>query len=103
MFGFIKKYKNITIGIIVIVLGFFAYTYFFAGKKVPALLTSESSEVAASATGAEILALLRDLKALRLDESIFADPVFRRLHDFGVLISPEPVGRNNPFAPLGEE
>lgn len=103
MFGFIGKYKNIIIGIIVIGGGFFAYTYFFTGDNAPQLLTSERSETAATAVGAEILALLRDLRSIRLDDSIFSDPVFQGLEDFGQPLVPEPLGRNNPFAPIDEE
>jgi len=105
MFDFIKKYKNITFGIVVIVLGFFAYTYFWSGGRAPELplLTSERSDIAAGTVGADILALLRDLRSITLDQSFFEDPVFRGLQDFGQSLTPEPVGRSNPFAPVGEE
>lgn len=53
--------------------------------------------------GREILALLADLKSVRLDDSIFSDPVFQSLQDTSVELVLEPKGRPNPFAPLGQD
>jgi hypothetical protein len=53
--------------------------------------------------GREILTLLADLKSVRLDESIFSDPVFQSLKDTSVELSAEPKGRPNPFAPIGKD
>lgn len=52
-------------------------------------------------SGREILTLLLNLKSLKLDASIFNDPVFKSLVDFGQSIPERPHGRNNPFAPIG--
>lgn len=49
----------------------------------------------------EILNILATLRAVTLDGSIFSDQVFRSLKDFSTTIVPEPVGRPDPFAPLG--
>lgn len=59
--------------------------------------------VAATSTeaGANLLSSIEQLKAVNFDSSLFSDPVFASLIDFGVVIPPEPVGRANPFAPLG--
>jgi hypothetical protein len=35
------------------------------------------------------------------DRDLVDDPAFKTLQDFGTNIIPEPVGRPNPFAPLG--
>lgn len=53
--------------------------------------------------GREILALLADLKSVRLDDSIFSDPAFQSLQDTSVELTAEPKGRPNPFAPLGKD
>ena len=37
------------------------------------------------------------LRATELNTSLFADPLFVGLRDFGVAIAPQPVGRRNPF------
>ncbi|MAF59275.1 MAG: hypothetical protein QF858_01970 [Candidatus Pacebacteria bacterium] len=98
--GILKKYKNILIGATLIALAFVGYNFFFSGND-GGVLTSVTNEAAADAiVGKELLALLLDLKSIDLDESIFDDPAFRALLDFGRDIVPEPVGRENPFAPL---
>ena len=44
---------------------------------------------------------LQSIHSIKLDNSIFTDPVFVSLTDFGVTIPPENVGRPDPFVPLG--
>ena len=50
----------------------------------------------------EILSLLSDLRNIDLSDSLFNSEAFESLVDYGVELSPEPIGRDNPFAPLGE-
>ncbi|HBV01429.1 MAG TPA: hypothetical protein DEF00_03500 [Candidatus Taylorbacteria bacterium] len=52
--------------------------------------------------GRELLAALAKLKSTKLDKTIFDDPVFNSLKDFGVEIAPQPIGRRNPFASFEE-
>lgn len=47
----------------------------------------------------ELLATLANLRKIELNKSIFTDPVFISLNDFGVVIPKEPLGRRNPFLP----
>lgn len=51
--------------------------------------------------GQDLLAALALLKTIQLDTSVFTDPLFKSLSDWGKAIPPQPVGRRNPFAPLG--
>jgi hypothetical protein len=48
----------------------------------------------------ELLATLGKLHSITLDDSIFKDPAFATLTDFGVTIPSQPVGRRNPFEPI---
>jgi len=48
--------------------------------------------------GRELLTALAKLQSTKLDTSIWDDPVFASLQDFGVEIPAQPVGRRNPFA-----
>ncbi len=50
--------------------------------------------------GRAILSLLNDLKSLTLDDSLFSDPLFTNLVDFSTELTPEPKGRQDPFAPI---
>ena len=45
-------------------------------------------------------ALLR-IEQIKLDKSIFANPIYLSLVDRSRPINPEPTGRQNPFAPIG--
>jgi hypothetical protein len=63
------------------------------------LLTTESTDSNGPDQG--LVATLLALRAVKLDGSIFQDPGFQALTDFSTQIVPEPIGRPNPFAPLG--
>ncbi len=93
-----KKYKNIIIlGILIIAT--VIYTVAISNKD-NSLLVSESSVDGGSASQSDLLALLLEIRSIKLDESILTDSVFRSLKDFGQEITQEPVGRENPFAPV---
>ncbi len=49
----------------------------------------------------DVVNTLLQLREVSLSGTIFQDPAFVSLQDFGRQIVPEPVGRQNPFAPLG--
>ena len=96
-----KKYRNIiTIGLVVIA-AFIAYSIFYTPDTgSPLTQTQVNSEQAALEQ--ELLALLFELRSIELDTTIFDDARFRSLEDFGQEIISEPVGRDNPFAPIGQ-
>jgi hypothetical protein len=52
--------------------------------------------------GGDILPTLLEIKDIRLDQSIFADPVFKSLQSFSVELPKEESGRPNPFGPVGQ-
>ena len=47
-----------------------------------------------------MLVVLGNLHAIHLDDTLFKDPAFASLNDYGVTIALQPVGRHNPFAPI---
>lgn len=98
---FIKKYKNIAFSIVAIAIAAVLYTAFFgtSGSDL-SLLTSETPQATGRAVGEDVLELLVTLRGIDLDGSIFEDPAFRGLEDFSRELVPEPVGRENPFAPV---
>jgi hypothetical protein len=95
----LKKYKNIIIVAIIIVIVAFSYNL-FADKTDKSLLTSEVKGAKNSVLETDLLSILIDLRLIKLDDSIFSDKAFQSLRDFGQDIAPEPVGRKNPFAPV---
>lgn len=70
--------------------------YWWSGSDSAPVLTEEIE----SPLSSDLLLALGNLSTIRLDETIFTDPVFQSLTDFGVTIPPQATGRRNPFAPL---
>ena len=98
--SFYQRYKNYILGVALIVLLFGAYAVLFGGEK-GGVLTVLEPEGPGTAVERELLSTLLELRSLQLNEAIFSDPAFRSLRDFGQPLTPQPIGRNNPFAPLG--
>lgn len=97
MLALLKK-NMVVIGVIVAAIA--VLYYFYSSSGGGATLTS-SAEVE-SPVSMEILATLGNLRTIKLDNSIFNDPLFVSLSDFGVTIPPAAAGRRNPFAPVGQ-
>lgn len=104
--------KNFTlIGIIVIViLGAIWYVMAAGGGAADApvevteggvLVATEGDPEAAA--DPDVLKLLLDMRAIKLDGRLFRSPAFRALQDTGKQILKEPQGRQNPFAPVGSD
>lgn len=102
MSDFLKKYQNIFIIVALVVIAFVGYTLFFAEEGTDASLTVEQAGEVQTEVGQELIGLLLELRSIQLDASLFSDDRFQSLQDFGQEIVSEPVGRPNPFAPLGQ-
>ena len=74
-----------------------AYWYFFAGKGNEPPLTAGP---AVSQAQLEFQTLLGELQPISFNTSIFLDPRFMALVDLTTPITPETVGRLDPFAPV---
>lgn len=75
-----------------------------SGSSAPPLLTTDEpiigGTLAQTSAEQEIVGTLLALRAVTLSGTIFSDPAFTTLQDFGTTIVPEAAGRPNPFAPL---
>lgn len=98
MMPFINRYQNFLIAAVLIIAAFVVYTFLFTGEEEAVLSEREVSEEAA--VDNDLIALLLELRAINLDDSIFNDSIFQSLVDFSQELVPEPVGRTNPFSPL---
>jgi len=103
--NFFSKYKKIILTILITIVLFFAYSFFFGeSSQNDELITSTAStgtsRTANDVVGAEIIQALNHIEALKLDRTIFEDPIYRSLIDRSQEIEPEPVGKNNPFDPI---
>ncbi len=93
--------KNIiVIGVILLLVALAGYWYATRDKSSDELLTSQDAGSETKSVDSDLLAALRELRKLRLDDSIFSDPVWLSLHDFGKTLAPQQSFRPNPFAPL---
>lgn len=96
MMGLILQHKlTVAIGVLVIAGGIW---YGMSGGATAQPLLATDTPL--SAGDQELVATLLELRAVSLNGTIFSDPIFLSLKDFGKEIVPEPVGRPNPFAPL---
>ena len=95
---------NLIIAVVVLgALGFGGYLYANRDTSVPEaddLLIGMAMPEANPIDG-DLLKALRDLESLKLDGSIFSNPVWLTLKDFGKELAPQAAGRPNPFAPIG--
>jgi hypothetical protein len=92
---FLKKNKILT-GVVVLALAGVLYFAFFSSSATPSLSSSDVNPVSQ-----DLLVTLANLHTIRLDGSIFSNPAFVSLTDFGVIIPSQDRGRRNPFAPVG--
>jgi hypothetical protein len=93
------RYFISLLGLAVIVgAGYFAVAqYVTVAHGQSSLLTANQDSAGINTDGAQVLALLNRLKAIKLNGQIFSDPNFLTLQDWSVDIAPQPVGRANPY------
>jgi len=95
---FFRSNKTLILGgFVALAVVYGIWTYSGSGTTEAPLVATPAST---SGAGADLLIALTNLQAVKLDGSVFLDPVFQSLSDFGVNIPPQPVGRPNPFSPL---
>ncbi len=93
--------KNTLFALALALILWLGYTVFFS-KDDPSLTAGNAlvSSQAARDTQ-EFLTRLQQLRNIQLDRTIFSDDRFRSFVDHRQDIVDEPVGRANPFAPIG--
>ena len=99
--SFFSQHKLIAILVVLFVVG--GAWYLFSGSSAPA--PTLTTTTVAGATGSDsqdgdLVSTLLALRAVKLDGTILSDPAFVSLKDFSTQIVSEPVGRDDPFAPL---
>ncbi|HEX8994292.1 MAG TPA: hypothetical protein VF803_03505 [Candidatus Paceibacterota bacterium] len=95
----IFKNKTVLMGGAALLLIAAALWWWFSGSSTsnqPLQVVTNQGNTA----GQSLITALSQLRNVSLDSKIFSDPVFMSLSDFGVTITPQPVGRTDPFAPL---
>jgi hypothetical protein len=103
------KLKKIIIALAVLGILFVLYTVFIKSDPVVDPLVEGRSPIAGGVTdqdsqaiSSQITQALLKIEQIKLDRSIFENQIFASLEDRSEEIIDEPVGRSNPFAPLGD-
>ncbi|MEW5908149.1 MAG: hypothetical protein AB1643_03185 [Patescibacteria group bacterium] len=111
-----KRTKILIIILIIILIGAGIY-YFTSDNKDESAVTSnvavitengntgplsetETTKMNIPEEGKNILNLLNQIKGVILDTDFFQSSAFKNLIDFSVELTSQPLGRDNPFAPL---
>ncbi len=95
--------KQIIISIIIIVVAFVGYKMYFVSDTPSNTALVADKNNSSFIDGQMILVLLNQLNKVTLDDSIFSNNVFTRLVSFEKPIADQPIGRNNPFLPIGAD
>lgn len=95
----LNKNKVLLIALVIVaVVGF----YLFKGKGTPPVATTQAG--GAGGVGQELVIELNRLRALQnINTDIFKDPAYTSLQDYTQSVIAQPVGRVNPFAPIGSD
>jgi hypothetical protein len=102
MMQMFKNSKNLIMGAVLIILLIVAYFTFFKKNKEDDALTTTQVTSNQSVIGKELIEEFNRLRALKnINDGFFNDPAFLSLKDITIPVSPEPIGRSNPFAPVG--
>jgi hypothetical protein len=96
-----SKNKIIIISSLLIVVAM-AFIYLLKNPSDSSLVAAERRTTEFS-SAKEVLDLLNKMSKVKLDDSIFYDKAFISLRDTTVELVNQPIGRNNPFAPLGAD
>jgi hypothetical protein len=96
----ISAIKKIIIPLLIIIIGFVAYSVFIKKEESTSLLKKELP-TSTDVLGADIIRAINQISSLELKRDVFNDPIFKTLVDRSEDLKPEPVGRLNPFAPIG--
>jgi hypothetical protein len=92
--------KNKILLIALVLVAGAAFYFFTRGEEEP--LTTAVAGGGVGTIGQELIIELNRLKALRsIRDDIFRDNAFISLEDFTQTVVAQPLGRNNPFAPIG--
>jgi hypothetical protein len=92
--------KAILIGALILALAGLGWMFVGGGSAEEEAAITEVRRDDVSPEEKALVESLLALRAVTLSGTVFADPVFRSLRDFGTEILPEQVGRENPFLPV---
>jgi hypothetical protein len=84
--------------IILILCAGVAYWGLTKNDSLDAALITDPNSAAVAPEGADVAALLNQIRSLNIDGSLFESDSYHSLYDFTIEVPIQPVGRSNPFA-----
>ena len=94
--------NNIITIILIVVIGMVAFWYLTKTDTSTSYLATDV-KTTDSVDAKYIYNILQQMAQVNLDDSIFEDLTFQNLKDNTVSFSPQEAGRDNPFAPVGND
>jgi len=90
--------KKIVIwGVILVLVLFSVYFVWLRPAPQKATVDEFGNLIESQTVGQDLVSLLAELQAVKLDTNLFDSPAFVGLTDFTTDLGKEPQGRNNPF------
>lgn len=93
----LERNKGIVVAVLVFAMAILIYNYFFKPSVVAVESGAEAQNI-----GNDVVELSEGLGKVKFDQSLFAQPAYRSLVDWSPALQNQPVGRSNPFAPIGQ-
>jgi len=85
---------------IIVAIGLAAYFY-WNGNSTPVNNNLQDTADSTEVVGSQVFQLLGKINAIKIDSAFFKGQTFSTLVDYSVSIPALPIGRSNPFAPIG--
>ncbi len=97
----LSQTQKLIIAVIIFALAGFILYKSFSGSNPGTVVIPEA--MATSTEVQEVVDLTNQINGVSIDLGLFSSPLFVNLVDFNVLPSPEPQGRPDPFADIGND
>jgi hypothetical protein len=94
----IIKNKGILGVVALFIVAMFVYNLFFKSAAV-----TEVPGLSATTIGDDLIKIHQELQGVSLDQTLFSTPSYVLLTDFSTGISPQAIGRPNPFDEIGQD
>jgi hypothetical protein len=93
--------KKILIAVVLIALVAFSVWFFLKKPEVEVIFDEFGNQITSEIIGKDLIDLLDQLQAVKLDSGVFKTVGFLNLTDYSVDLVDQPQGRVNPFERLG--
>lgn len=92
------KITIIVVLVLIVILGYWQYS---SKNEIPDENKNTVQDPQKTDEESKIISTLERLKKVEINADFFNDPVLKSLSDFSHELIPEPIGRMNPFLPVG--